>query len=185
MMHRPPHNVIALLMLLPLVGTVPSGAHATEDSDLLDQVKRIASRDPAQSVEPREKRQPFHFAIELAALRNGLEPSLLRAVVRVESNFNPEAVSPVGAQGLGQLMPATALELGVNDPFDPRQNLDAAAAYLSRLIERFKSVRLALAAYNAGPARARSMLDNPETQTYRYVEKVLAFEREFRARENL
>jgi len=176
-------HTASVFVLVGLVLAPPLGA--TEDGRLLERLNKIRSRDHAKVIEAREKRTPFHFAIELAAARNDLPTSLLWAVVRVESNFDPEAVSPVGAQGLGQLMPATARSLGVNDPFDPRQNLDAAAAYLASLIERFKSTRLALAAYNAGPTRAKSMLEDPDSQAYKYVEKVLSYEREFRARENL
>ena len=78
---------------------------------------------------------------------------LFTELVRAESAFNPRAISPKGAQGLGQLMPATARSLGVTDPWDPLQNLDGAARYLCAQLERFGDARLALAAYNAGPHR--------------------------------
>ncbi|WP_435171155.1 lytic transglycosylase domain-containing protein [Falsirhodobacter sp. 1013] len=91
------------------------------------------------------------------------------ALVRQESGFNPRAVSPVGAQGLGQLMPATARQLGVTDAFDPHQNLNGAARYFAQQLARFKDVRLALAAYNAGPHRVEhygGIPPFPETRNY-------------------
>jgi len=100
--------------------------------------------------------------------------------VRAESAFNPRAVSWAGAQGLGQLMPSTALDMGVENPFDPAENLDGSAHYLSLQIHRFGDVRTALAAYNAGPERARRGALPPETRTY--VARVLRFEREYRRR---
>ena len=78
---------------------------------------------------------------------------LFSAMIAAESNFDPVAVSSAGAQGLGQLMPDTAAALGVEDPFDPAENVDGAARYLVAQLERFRSIPLALAAYNAGPER--------------------------------
>lgn len=95
--------------------------------------------------------------------------ALFTALVNRESRFNPAAVSPKGAQGLGQLMPATAAELGVTDPFDPEANLDGAARYLVRQLATFRNVTLALAAYNAGPHRViqyRGVPPFPETRAY-------------------
>ena len=108
-----------------------------------------------------------------AARAAGVEPELLAALVWVESRYCPRAVSPKGAIGLGQLMPQTAQELGV-DPWDPQQNLWGAARYLKAMHARFGSWPLALAAYNAGPgavARYRGVPPYPETQ--RFVREVL------------
>lgn len=109
------------------------------------------------------------------ARRHGLDPALVLAVVAVESGFQPGAVSPKGAQGLMQLMPATARELGVSDAFDAEQNLDGGARYLRALLEQHRGdLRLALAAYNAGPgAVKRHGGVPPYPETRRYVEKVL------------
>lgn len=91
--------------------------------------------------------------IETAAKVNEIQVPLLRAVIEEESGFHPCAVSSKGAQGLMQLMPDTAGSLGVKDPFDPQQSIEAGARYLKQLIDRYKgNVRLALGAYNAGPA---------------------------------
>lgn len=115
----------------------------------------------------------------------GLEPALLRAVIKVESNFNPRAVSPKGAMGLMQLMPPTSAALNVQDPFDPKENIRAGAEELRRLLDRFNgNVELALAAYHAGEARVRQYLSVPPFRsTELYVRKVLSYYRLFVARQ--
>lgn len=113
--------------------------------------------------------QPLQADVEAAALRHRLDPKLLHALVAVESSYSARAVSPAGAGGLTQLMPATARDLGVADRFDPRGNLAGGAAYLARQIIRFGDLRLALAAYNAGPervARLGRVPEIPETRAY-------------------
>ena len=94
----------------------------------------------------------WQASIDRAAAAEGIDPKLLTAVVWVESDFTPDAISHAGAIGLAQLMPGTAELLGV-DPYDPEQNLAGGARFLSEMIDRFGRVDLALAAYNAGPAR--------------------------------
>lgn len=113
--------------------------------------------------------QPYLAEIEAAAGRHGLDPKLLHALVVVESAYRPSACSRAGACGLAQLMPGTAHELGVQDRFDPEDNLSGGADYLSRQILRFGDVRLALAAFNAGPSRVARLgriPSIPETQSY-------------------
>jgi len=105
-----------------------------------------------------------------------IDPALLMAIAKVESSFNPKVVSPKGALGLMQLLPATAELVGVRDPFNPLENLKGGALYLKRLLEEFKDLHLALAAYNAGPEKVRAyggIPPYPETQ--QYVKTVLYY----------
>jgi len=105
-----------------------------------------------------------------------IDPALLMAIAKVESSFNPKVVSPKGALGLMQLLPATAELVGVRDPFNPLENLKGGALYLKRLLEEFKDLPLALAAYNAGPEKVRAyggIPPYPETQ--QYVKTVLYY----------
>jgi soluble lytic murein transglycosylase-like protein len=114
--------------------------------------------------------------IEDAAKQESLDPKLLRAVVGQESAFRPCAASAKGAQGLMQLMPETAAELGVANPFDPKQNLDGGARFLKQLIDKYKGdLPQALGAYNAGPKTADQSGGVPDLQETRdYVDSILA-----------
>ena len=109
-----------------------------------------------------------------------MPPALIKAVIRAESNFQVDAVSAAGAQGLMQLMPATAEELGVNDPFDIKQNIEGGTRYLRKMLDRFEgSVHKALAAYNAGPGtviKYNGRVPYPETR--QYVKRVLRFSKQ-------
>lgn len=120
-----------------------------------------------------EQGRAFAGAIEQAARANGVDPALLGALVWAESGFQPQARSHAGAIGLAQLMPGTAAGLGV-DPHDPAQNLEGGARFLRAQLDRFGSVDLALAAYNAGPGRVAQAGGIPRiAETQAYVPKVL------------
>jgi soluble lytic murein transglycosylase-like protein len=119
--------------------------------------------------------EPFGAEIDAAAARYGIDPALLRGLVRQESGFDPRAHSGAGAMGLTQLMPATASALGVTDPYDPAQSLDGGAHYLREMLDRFgNDPAKALAAYNAGPgAVARFGGVPPYAETQHYVQNIL------------
>jgi len=117
---------------------------------------------------------PYSDLFRRAGATHGVRPSVLAAVAKVESAFNPDAISPAGARGLMQFMPATAAAMGV-DPFDPASAIDGAARYLSSNIRRFGSLELALAAYNAGPgAVAAAGGIPPIVETQNYVPAVMS-----------
>ena len=118
--------------------------------------------------------QEIDAAIDQAASRHNVDPNLVRAVIKVESNFNPNAVSRKGAMGLMQLMPQTARQLKVANPFDPQQNVDAGVRHLKQLMENYGGdVKLTLAAYNAGQgAVARSAGVPHFAETRNYVKRI-------------
>lgn len=120
--------------------------------------------------------QDYLDMIREISSRHGVDPELVKAVIQVESNYNHRAVSPKGAKGLMQLMPATATRYGVESIFDPSQNIEGGVRYLKDLTSLFNSdLRLTLAAYNAGETRVQKINDVPNfVETQNYVRKVLA-----------
>jgi len=130
---------------------------------------------PAEPAKPRMTMADIHAHIRQVALRHGISPLLVAAIIEAESEFNPRAVSRKGARGLMQLMPATASSLSVHDSFDPHENIDGGVRHLRRLLDRFHgNVPLAVAAYNAGEQK---VIDYggvpPYRETRRYVSKIL------------
>ena len=131
-------------------------------------VRSVAAVKNAGAPQP-EASMNIPEIVEKAAHDNNVDPLLVHSVIRVESNYNPYALSPKGAQGLMQLMPGTARDLGVSNSFDPRQNIEAGVRYLKYLQDLYKDDRLALAAYNAGPGAVQKynrIPPYPETQDY-------------------
>lgn len=155
-------------------GSIPSRVTLAARLGTIDGAASSAAID---DTTPLPASVPFAALFEAAGARHGVSARLLAAVAKAESNFNPNALSRAGAQGLMQFMPATARGMGI-DPSDPAQAIDGAARYLRTQMDRFGSVELALAAYNAGPgavARAGGIPQNSETRAY--VPKVLSIAR--------
>lgn len=124
--------------------------------------------------------QNLWSAIQQISTRYGIDSSLVKAVIKQESGFNPRAVSKAGALGMMQLMPATARELGVKDPMNPVENIEGGVKYLKMLLNRFKDVKKALAAYNAGPNFVeKNGVENYPSETKDYINKVLMYKSQF------
>ena len=136
---------------------------------------RIYLRDTLSKPETLQSADRFDHVISDASKRHGISFSLLKALIKVESNFNPRAVSGKGALGLMQIMPINFKELRISDPFDPWENIMGGTHYLKKLLERFDGkMRLALAAYNAGPGKvARYKEVPPIKETKDFVKKVM------------
>jgi soluble lytic murein transglycosylase-like protein len=136
--------------------------------------RRLTSVEPPRTTGDSRSR-PYEAWIAESAAKYGVDPNLLMAVIKCESNFNRMAISRAGAQGLMQLMPDTAKLVEVEDPFDPRQNLEGGTRYLKYLLDSFDDTRLALAAYNAGEGAVRRHGGIPPyKETKNYVAAVLS-----------
>ncbi|GAB6096303.1 lytic transglycosylase domain-containing protein [Desulfatiferula olefinivorans] len=137
---------------------------------------------------PESRRAVYHCPdryndiILQAARVHNLSFSLIKALIKVESNFNPHAVSKVGAKGLMQIMPKNMKELNIDDPFNPYENIMGGSRYLRKMLNRFDGqLVLALAAYNAGPTAVERYKDIPPyTETRRFVEKVIKYNYHYR-----
>ena len=133
-----------------------------------------ASRETSQRTDTRRDID-YHDIVHEKAATYDIDPSLIKAVIKAESNWNDRAISRKGAMGLMQLMPGTAADMDVNNPFDPEENIEGGTKYLKYLIERFNGdLTLALAAYNAGPGAVEKYgYVPPFTETRQYVDKIL------------
>lgn len=139
------------------------------------EAEEAAAREPAPAPQPAAPLSP----LEEAARQNGIDPALVASLIAAESGNNPAAVSPKGAQGLMQLMPATAREMGVTNAFDPTDNVRGGTAYLRRMLDRYQGqpnrLERALAAYNAGPKPVdRYGGLPPYRETVDFVSRVIA-----------
>lgn len=131
---------------------------------------------PARSLAGSGGPGDFDALISAACDRHDVDPMLVKALIKAESGFNPDAVSVAGAKGLMQLMDATAASLGVTDSFDPAQNIEAGVRFLGSMLRRYQDEALALAAYNAGPGAVDKHGGIPPfAETQVYVPRVLAY----------
>ena len=199
---------IAVLSLIAcLAGLQPAWAEMYKftDSDGIihyTNIKPVGQKDvktfsfPCYASDPRcnqldwEKiplnRRAFSDEIQAAAEVFAVDDALIRAIIHAESAYQPEALSPKGAQGLMQLMPATQLELHVDNVFDPVSNIEGGTRYLSRLMQQFnQNVELAAAAYNAGPAAVQEYGGVPPyKETMEYVRRIKILYRRYRSSES-
>lgn len=155
------------------------GPHANRADAASGLLRRYSAPPPIAADRPPQER--YDSLIHMLSRTQALDPHLVKAVVAVESNFNPRAVSHKGAQGLMQLMPRTARSLGVRRALDPHENLDGGIRYLRQMLDRYRDPRLALAAYNAGPQavdRYQGVPPFPETRAY--VRRVIALRDRYR-----
>jgi soluble lytic murein transglycosylase-like protein len=142
--------------------------------------QKVRFRDERRVWQPAPAYREYDQLIDETARSYRLPPALVKAVIAAESAFDPEAVSRKGAQGLMQLMPETAADLGVDDPLEPESNVRGGAGYLRAMIDRYGDLSRALAAYNAGP----SAVDRyggvpPYRETRDYVDRVLTYYRSY------
>jgi soluble lytic murein transglycosylase-like protein len=159
-----------------LSGDIRSVRRRMEELDGGDAPGASSAQMPVSARPPDSPPALFRTIIARSAAQARVDPALIEAVISKESAFDARATSSAGAKGLMQLMPQTAMELGASDPYDPAQNVRAGARYLRSLLDRFGAdVRLALAAYNAGPG-AVERYDGipPYAETRAYVEDVLS-----------
>ena len=162
-----------------LAAAAMSASSAPVKTASFDTIASLDALRPSVSVSmssfvPVKPDEAYEDLIQEAARVHKIDAALIRAVMRTESSFNPTAVSPVGAMGLMQLMPALAREMGVIDPMDPRENIMGGAKYLSQLLSAHKgNVALTLASYNAGPGNVKRYRGIPPfKETRNYVRKI-------------
>ncbi len=155
--------------------SVPDKSAAKEFKAILDE-KMGEKKETVEKTTFKNSREDIENLINKYAQKNNLDPDFIKAVVKQESGFNPDAKSKCGAMGLMQLMPQTAKGLGVIDAFDPEQNIDGGTRYLKSMMNRFNNdPKLALAAYNAGPAAVQKYGDIPPyRETQNYVKNILS-----------
>lgn len=165
---EPPPSTIDKTLCLLLQDTAKVESQSAERISTTGTIEVLKSR--------KEPTQAIDAIIDKASNRYDIDPELIRAVIKAESNFNPRAVSHSGAQGLMQLMPSTARGLGVTDSFDPEQNIMAGTRFLKQMLNRYGGdLNAALAAYNWGPGNVDKGMTSLPKETREYLVRVKGF----------
>jgi len=151
--------------------------NGTKDAQMIKNTQDNLQNADFRSKFRHKKELLFHPIILQEASRHEVDPALVKAIIMAESGYNPNAISKKGAKGLMQLMPSTAQALGVEDAFNPEQNISGGVRYFKQLVNRFDGdVKLALAAYNAGSKKVRHYQGVPPYKaTHYYIEKVFKY----------
>jgi len=151
--------------------------NGAKDAQIVNNTRDILQNADFRSRFRHKKERLFHLIILQEAGRHEIDPALVKAIIMAESGYNPNAISDKGAKGLMQLMPSTAQALGVEDAFNPQQNISGGVRYFKRLVNRFDGdIKLALAAYNAGSKKVRHYQGIPPYKsTHYYIKKVFKY----------
>lgn len=174
--------LISLLSALKEQNKVKTNQNETALNANVGSLKTIGLNSQKLNVSVDER---IENAIEVSSKKYGVDEKLIKAIIKVESNFDPKVVSPVGAKGLMQLMPENCRDLGVSDPFNIEQNIDGGVRHIKEYLDRYKgNMEMALMAYNGGPTRmmnrgVRSINDlyKMPKETQNYVPKVMSYYR--------
>lgn len=174
--------LISLLVALKEQNKVKTNQNETALNANVGSLKTIGLNSQKLNVNVDER---IENAIEISSKKYGVDEKLIKAIIKVESNFDPKVVSPVGAKGLMQLMPENCRDLGVSDPFNIEQNIDGGVRHIKEYLDRYKgNMEMSLMAYNGGPTRmmnrgVRSINDlyKMPRETQNYVPKVMSYYR--------
>jgi soluble lytic murein transglycosylase-like protein len=170
--------IFTLILGVSLV-SIHNGA---KDAQIVNKIRNILQKADFRYRFRHKKECLFHTIILQEAGRHEIDPALVKAIIMAESGYNPNAISDKGAKGLMQLMPSTAEALGVEDAFNPQQNISGGIRYFKKLVNRFDGdIKLALAAYNAGSKKVRDYQGIPPYKsTHHYIEKVFKYYKQYK-----